>query len=66
MPDVTITPSDNGPYIVKGGAKVVDAEGKEIDTKDTVALCRCGQSANKPFCDGTHNKISFESEVRAG
>ena len=66
MADVTITPSDDGPYIVKGGAKLVDADGKEFETKGTIALCRCGQSSNKPFCDGTHNKAGFENEARAG
>lgn len=66
MPDITITPSDNGPYIVKGGAKLVDAEGKEFETKETIALCRCGQSATKPFCDGTHNKAGFQDQARAG
>lgn len=66
MADITIMPADNGPYIVKGGAKVVDADGKEYETQETVALCRCGQSANKPFCDGTHSKVSFESKSRAG
>ncbi len=66
MADVTITPSDNGPYVVKGGAKLVDADGKEFETKDTILLCRCGQSSNKPFCDSTHNKVGFESKARAG
>jgi CDGSH-type Zn-finger protein len=66
MADVTITPSDNGPYIVKGGAKLVDAEGKEFETKGTIALCRCGQSSTKPFCDGTHVKVSFQNRTRAG
>lgn len=66
MADVTITPSDNGPYIVKGGAKLVDAEGKDFETKSTIALCRCGQSSNKPFCDATHGKVSFQNRARAG
>ena len=66
MADVTITPSDNGPYIVKGGAKLLDADGNEFDTRETIALCRCGQSSNKPFCDGTHKSVGFESRPRAG
>ncbi len=66
MADVTITPSDNGPYIVKGGAKLLDADGNEFDTRETIALCRCGQSSNKPFCDGTHKTVGFESRSRAG
>ncbi len=64
MADVTITPSDNGPYLVRGGAKLVDQEGKEFQTGDTIALCRCGQSEHKPFCDGAHAKIEFKSQSR--
>lgn len=66
MADVTIMASDNGPYIVKGGAKLVDGEGKEFETKETIALCRCGRSESKPFCDGTHVKVSFQERSRAG
>ena len=57
---------DNGPLIVKGTDVVVkDGEGNTIDTsgKDTVALCRCGHSAKKPFCDGAHAG-NFDSQVR--
>lgn len=66
MAETTIMPSDNGPYIVKGGAKLVDAEGKEFETKETIALCRCGQSESKPFCDGAHARVGFENRSRAG
>lgn len=67
MPDVTITVKDNGPYLVHGGASILDADGKEFDVKDkkTIALCRCGASGTQPFCNGTHRQIGFESEVRA-
>lgn len=58
---VTITPLKNGPVLVQGPAQVVDAEGKAGEQKDTVALCRCGHSGTKPFCDGTHRKIGFEA-----
>ncbi len=61
----TITPRDNGPYLVKGAVKIVDATGKEFPAGETVALCRCGHSANKPFCDGTHKTIEFKDESRA-
>lgn len=57
---------DNGPYVVRGGITIVDGEGNPFEVKESVALCRCGQSANKPFCDGTHNKVGFESAPRAG
>jgi CDGSH-type Zn-finger protein len=66
MSEVTITPRDNGPYLVTGPATLVDADGTEYDIseRNTIALCRCGGSATKPFCDGTH-KIGFEAAERA-
>lgn len=49
-----------GPYIVKGTASLRDADGNEIPmNKDTIALCRCGHSSNKPFCDGSHKSSNF-------
>lgn len=66
MADVTITPTDNGPYVVRGPIKLVDANGKEFEVRGAVALCRCGGSENKPFCDGTHSKLGFQSAPRAG
>ena len=52
----------NGPYLVQGPIHLVDADGKEFTvTGDRVALCRCGGSTNKPFCDGTHSKIGFQA-----
>jgi CDGSH-type Zn-finger protein len=62
----TVTTRPNGPYLVKGAIRLVDAEGKEFAlTGDTVALCRCGHSANKPFCDGTHGKTGFQATEKA-
>lgn len=61
----TITPTDNGPYRVAGPVQLLDAEGKVIRSEGGFALCRCGGSSNKPFCDGTHRANNFESEVRA-
>ena len=52
----------NGPYIVKGCDRLTDAAGGAIAAKSVMALCRCGASANKPFCDGTHAKIGFSGE----
>lgn len=53
---------ENGPYLIEGTAVYTDADGSEKTTQGTVvALCRCGASANKPFCDGTHRKIEFEA-----
>ena len=63
---VTITPLENGPYLVKGPVTVVDVDGSQYQTeRSTIALCRCGGSTNKPFCDGTHSKIGFAAAERA-
>ncbi len=56
----TITPAENGPYIVKN-LKNFASRKRPVDTKETIALCRCGASNNKPFCDGTHAKNGFSS-----
>jgi CDGSH iron-sulfur domain-containing protein 3 len=61
-----ITVLDNGPYLVKGPVLLFDAEGNEYSAeRATVALCRCGASAKKPFCDGTHSKVGFRAAERA-
>jgi CDGSH-type Zn-finger protein len=65
MAGVTITVRKNGPYIVSGTAEVRDADGNVYPAKETVALCRCGASTNKPFCDGTHSKVGFQAAERA-
>lgn len=61
---VTITIRENGPYIVEGEARLVDAAGNEVPMKKR-ALCRCGGSTMKPFCDGTHSKIGFQGAMAA-
>lgn len=58
----TIEPSENGPYMVKHLTSLKNSKGETIQTKETIALCRCGGSANKPFCDGTHAKNDFSSK----
>ncbi len=50
---------ENGPLLVHGTLKVVHKDGKEETKNKTTAFCRCGSSANKPYCDGTHNKQGF-------
>jgi CDGSH-type Zn-finger protein len=61
-----ITALDNGPYLVKGPVVLLDADGNEFRTeRATVALCRCGGSQNKPFCDGTHSRVGFRAAERA-
>lgn len=64
---VTIKINNNGPYVVDGPVRLVDADGKEYDIsqRKRVSLCRCGASVNKPFCDGTHSKIGFAAAERA-
>ncbi|MDJ0573434.1 MAG: CDGSH iron-sulfur domain-containing protein [Pleurocapsa sp. MO_192.B19] len=62
-----ITTLDNGPFLVNGSVVVTDAKGNQFDLKsETVALCRCGGSDTRPFCDGSHGKLGFESAERAG
>ena len=67
MTTVTITPTDNGPYQVNGPVTVIDAAGTAYDISDqtTIYLCRCGNSATKPFCDGTHETLPFHAAHRA-
>ncbi|MCB1327404.1 MAG: (4Fe-4S)-binding protein [Spirochaetales bacterium] len=52
--------TENGPLLVTGSFNVTDHQGNTIATRKTAALCRCGGSANKPFCDGTHSKNGFQ------
>jgi CDGSH-type Zn-finger protein len=61
--DVTITPSENGPYIVSGPVRLQDVDGREIEHPDPMSMCRCGHSGNKPFCDGTHATIDFDGTL---
>ena len=56
-PEVRI--AENGPLLVSGGVRIRDAGGKVLYEGDKAALCRCGGSSNKPFCDGTHKKTGF-------
>ena len=66
MADVTITPRANGPYMIQGNFEVVDAQGNKYTVDDEfVALCRCGESENKPFCDGNHRAAGFEADSEA-
>ena len=62
-----ITINANGSIRVDGDFEICDAEGKTFGLagRTTIGLCRCGQSANKPFCDGSHRKVAFESACPA-
>lgn len=62
-----ITVFNNGPVRIEGEFTIQDAEGKEYDLggRSVISLCRCGQSENKPFCDGSHARNGFESQCQA-
>jgi CDGSH-type Zn-finger protein len=63
-----ITVRENGPYRIVGDFRLLDADGNEYELptdKPAVALCRCGGSTTKPFCDGTHSKTGFAAAERA-
>ncbi len=66
MPQVKIMVRNNGPLRIddpNGVVELVDADGNKYDLtgKTAFSLCRCGGSANRPFCDGTHGKIGFQA-----
>jgi CDGSH iron-sulfur domain-containing protein 3 len=66
MADVTVKPIKNGPYEVSGEISVVDHQGKAYQAQSgPIYLCRCGNSANKPFCDGSHLKVGFKADETA-
>ena len=60
-----IVPTSNGPYMVTGGVSVTTASGQQPEPRERVMLCRCGQSSNKPFCDGTHGRVGFDGTLVA-
>ena len=64
MTEIIIIPNNNGPYYVKGKFRIKTEGGREISLDgDEAWLCRCGQSANKPFCDGSHKKAGFKNNL---
>jgi CDGSH-type Zn-finger protein len=67
MSDVKVIVRNNGPVRLEGDIVLVDQEGRPFGLagRTVVSLCRCGQSANKPFCDGSHNRVGFQSECPA-
>ena len=67
---INVLAKKNGPYVVSGDLNelnLTDPDGNKYDLtgKPAVALCRCGASVNKPFCDGTHSKIGFQAAEAA-
>ncbi len=67
MAEVTIKVRANGPYLVTGPFRLVDAEGDayELPEGEGVVLCRCGGSLSKPFCDKSHRELCFDAPERA-
>jgi CDGSH-type Zn-finger protein len=67
VPEVEIKVRDDGPYKVTGPVRLVDGEGHALDVPEgtAIALCRCGRSHTKPFCDKSHREDGFSSCVRA-
>ena len=66
MADVEIKVRENGPYRIEGDVKMIDADGNEFELPGKVfALCRCGHSKNKPFCDASHREAEFKAESKA-
>jgi CDGSH-type Zn-finger protein len=65
---VVIRCRENGPYLIQAPAKVMDHLGNEFAMphgKENIALCRCGHSKNKPFCDGNHRQVGFQAAEMA-
>ncbi len=60
--ETSVEPSTNGPLFVRGSLRFVTPRGEVIREDTRAALCRCGESSNKPFCDGTHQLVGFRSE----
>jgi CDGSH-type Zn-finger protein len=64
--EARITPYRDGPLLVRGPFRLCDQDGGEIAVgRETVALCRCGKSRIRPFCDGTHKVIRFSAPSAA-
>ncbi len=67
MPDMKVMVRNNGPLRLEGDIALLDQEGRPFGLagRTVVSLCRCGQSQNKPFCDGSHGRTGFASECPA-
>ncbi|MHB8755011.1 MAG: CDGSH iron-sulfur domain-containing protein [Candidatus Acidiferrales bacterium] len=67
MAGTKILIKDHGSIRVEGDFEIVDSQGRifGLNGRTAVSLCRCGHSANKPFCDGSHKQCAFESSVEA-
>ncbi len=68
MSQVNVRVRDNGPLLIEGPFSLLDADGQPFSLapdKPAIALCRCGHSAKRPFCDGAHKTCGFQSNERA-
>jgi CDGSH-type Zn-finger protein len=68
MSSITVRVRDHGPLLVEGPVVLIDAAGNPFTVpagKPAIALCRCGQSKNRPFCDGSHRECNFNAAERA-
>ncbi len=67
MAATKITARNNGPLRVEGDFTICDPEGNAFGLagRTAISLCRCGHSQDKPFCDGSHKNVNFQSEVKA-
>jgi CDGSH-type Zn-finger protein len=66
MAEVRIRTLKDGPYEVRGTVQLIDANRNEFKlSEDPIYLCRCGQSKNKPFCDGSHKTVGFKADEAA-
>jgi CDGSH-type Zn-finger protein len=67
MPDTKITVNNDGSIKIEGDFEIFDPQGNKFGLagRTIISLCRCGQSANKPFCDGSHKRVGFQDKVEA-
>ena len=65
MVKIKIRATDNGPLHVQGVNELLDGLSQPLEVENEIWLCRCGFSKNKPFCDGSHNKVNFKDESRS-
>jgi CDGSH-type Zn-finger protein len=67
MAETKVTVRNNGPLRIEGEFAICDQDGKTFDLagRTGISLCRCGHSENKPFCDGSHGRVGFQSQVEA-
>lgn len=64
--DVVVTVRNNGPYHLKGNFRIATPSGREVAVEEGQAwLCRCGHALNKPFCDSSHKRVEFDSNLDA-